>query len=237
MSTTNILFLDIETVARVEEYGFLNTKWQGLWKKKIKYLLENGLVEDERDGWRRKAAIYAEFGRIVCVSLGVLKKDENLIRIKTISHDDEKVVLEQVSEVVEKSTTNLEIHRLCGHNIKEFDVPYLCRRMLANNMTLPSALDIGGMKNYMIKHLIDTLDMWKFGDYKHYTSLNLMSEVLGIPSSKDDIDGSQVHDVYFKDHALDRIGQYCAKDVLSTMRVYGALIGDRIPEDIAIEYV
>ena len=215
LSLENILFLDIETVPAFPDFDAVPEKFQKLWIKKaakLKYLGDD-LTPDEL---YRQAGIYAEFGKIVCVSCGFMNGRE--FRIKSFYADDEKILLEEFAQMLTKHYNKPE-SLLCGHNGKEFDFPYLARRMLVNGITLPSILDLAGRKPWEIRHL-DTLELWKFGDYKHYTSLELLAAIFNIPTPKDDIDGSDVARIYWVEKDLERIATYCQKDVLTTLQLF-----------------
>ncbi len=209
-----ILFLDIETIPQAPNFNKLPEKWQALWEKKIQYQANEGQTPESL---YERAGIYAEFGRIVCISAGYIfqKKGEFFFRVKSFHHDDEKKLLNDFSNALDKFARAGK-KRLCAHNGQEFDFPYIARRMLVNGLRLPKILDIAGAKPWEVKEqLIDTLQLWKFGDYKHYTSLSLLCELFDIPTPKDDIDGSQVAKVYYQDGGLDRIIRYCEKDTLA----------------------
>ncbi|HTE09067.1 MAG TPA: ribonuclease H-like domain-containing protein [Flavitalea sp.] len=216
----NILFLDIETVSQYATYGELPDVWKDLWSKKTEGLLRNSKELLTADLIYDKAAIYAEFGKIICISCGIIQGEgENRsMTIKSFFGDDERTLLKEFCDMLTKWGAGIQKY-LCAHNGKEFDFPYLCRRMMINNECIPSLLMISGKKPWEV-NLIDTMEMWKFGDYKTYTSLHLLSHVLGIPTSKDDIDGSMVGSVYWKDHDLPRIVHYCQKDVITMAQVY-----------------
>ncbi len=215
---TNILFFDIETVPAVEHFSYLSEKMQELWTKKISYQSkqENLTAEELYD----RAGIYAEFGKIVCISVGFFHNKNGIqkFRIKSFYGHNEKTLINDFNQLLNKHF-NTEQHYLCGHNSKEFDTPYIARRALINGLKLPKLLDLAGKKPWEIKHL-DTLDLWKFGDYKHYTSIALLAEIFKIPTPKDDIDGSMVAHVYWKEKDLDRIAQYCQKDVLTVAQLF-----------------
>jgi 3'-5' exonuclease len=211
----DILFLDIETVPVSPSFDDLNPSVQTLWDKKSSHFREGDKTAG--DVYQR-AGIYAEFGKIICISVGVLKdKDPYGFRLKSFFGDDEKKLLDEFSEMVKKYSRNREA-LMCAHNGKEFDYPYIARRMIINGMPVPLILDNAGKKPWEVK-LLDTMDLWKFGDFKNYTSLELLSTVLGIPTPKDDIDGSMVAEVYWKDHDLRRIVRYCEKDVLAVAQI------------------
>lgn len=224
----NVLFLDIETVPGVAEFDELDEELQELWGIKCRSLLRRPEEEIEFDEmaelFKTRAGIYAEFGKIICISVGFLTRQadsaEPILRLKSFSNHIEGNLLEDFSELLAKHFSNPDKFALCGHNIKEFDVPYICRRMLINQLPLPRMIDIAGKKPWESKHLLDTLEMWKFGDIKNFTSLRLLTAVFNIPSPKDDIDGSEVAGVYWEDRDLDRIAAYCEKDVLATVQLY-----------------
>jgi predicted PolB exonuclease-like 3'-5' exonuclease len=173
------------------------------------------------DAYRDRAAIFAEFGKIVCISVGIMhrdKEDQRLrIRLKSYASSNEKELLEDFGTLLDQYYAN---KYLCGHNIKEFDIPYICRRMLVHQLPFPKALQIQGKKPWETQHLLDTLELWKFGDRKNFTSLKVLASVLDFPSPKDDIDGSQVGRVYWEDTDLERIAYYCEKDVLATAQLF-----------------
>ena len=213
----HILFLDIETVAQHERYEELSESWQRLWDKKAHFIGRTG--ESPEDIYDR-AAIYAEFGKIICISVAFLspKGDEYQLRVKSFYGDDESLILREFSELLDNNF-NRHYHYLCAHNGKEFDFPYLGRRLLANRMALPKLLQIAGKKPWEVKHL-DTMQLWKFGDHKSYTSLELLAAVFDIPTPKDDLDGSKIYQAYYKDHDLERIKRYCQKDVITLANLF-----------------
>jgi hypothetical protein len=229
-----ILFLDIETVPLVAEMSTLSPEMSHLWKEKAKILRERNPerfsdVFNPEEMFETTAGIYAEFGKIVCVSVGFMyfnEQNELCIRTKSFCGDDEKQILIDFSALLQKFIKSSE-YTLCGHNIKEFDVPYICRRMLINGIQLPNILRISGKKPWEINFL-DTLELWKFGDYKNYTSLKLLTTIMGIPSPKDDIDGSQVAEVYYKERNVNRIAVYCEKDVVATAQLLLRLSGKEL---------
>ncbi|OFX22239.1 MAG: 3'-5' exonuclease [Bacteroidetes bacterium GWA2_31_9] len=229
-----ILFLDIETVPEYPEFNSLPENFKPLWEKKSKYLIkENETPEDIYN----RAGIYAEFGKIVCISVGFIyfKNSEKHFRIKSYYNDDEKIILTDFIKLMASYNAKNE-HVLCAHNGKEFDFPYLCRRILINDLHIPKILDLSGKKPWEISHL-DTLELWKFGDYKHYTSLELLATIFNIPTPKDDIDGSQVGNVYWKDNDLKRIAKYCEKDVLTIAQLLLKYKGESLIEDANIEII
>lgn len=234
MDLTNILFLDIETVAGTRTYHDLTDRMRHLWNKKAAFL--NNPEELSSNELYERAGIYAEFGKIVTIGVGYFKKEGDTfqLRVKDISSHNEAEVLTQFKKLVEESFNQKQL-RLCAHNGKEFDFPYIARRMLVNGVKLPSCLNLAGKKPWEVLH-IDTMDYWKFGDYKNFTSLDLLAAILDVPTSKDDIDGSQVNEVYYEDNDLERIGHYCKKDVSVMAQVFLKLIQEEplAPENIVI---
>lgn len=220
-----IMFLDIETVPQQADISEISEDLAHLWEEKY-HLIQKRMPEKYSDettaaeAFANSAGIYAEFGKIVCISVGFIhfKGLEMHFRTKSFAGDDEKKLLTDFAQLLARFCTSRE-HTLCGHNIKEFDIPYICRRMLINGIALPSILQISGKKPWEIA-FIDTLELWKFGDYKNYTSLKLLTAVFGIPTPKDDIDGSQVAGVYYKEKNVERIATYCQKDVVATAQVF-----------------
>lgn len=214
----NILFLDIETVPVSPFFKDLSEQLQQLWTEKTHW--QRSEDQSPEAFYQTKAGIFAEFAKIVCISVGYLyhKHEESYFRIKSFFGHDELQLLSEFKELLDDkfNTTN---HYLCAHNGKEFDYPFLCRRMLINDMPLPKILNIAGKKPWQIRHL-DTMEMWKFGDYKHFTSIKLLAEVFKIPTPKDDIDGSQVAKVYWQYKDLDRIRTYCEKDTLTVAQLF-----------------
>lgn len=215
ISLENILFLDIETVPQHEQFSALDLEMQQLWEQKTLYQRKE---EFTAEAFYERAGIWAEFGKIVCISAGyfAFKNDMRQFRV-TSFFGEEAALLRDFSSHVEHYW-NRAPHVFCGHNIKEFDIPFLARRMIVNDVPLPSKLNLFGKKPWEVPHL-DTLELWKFGDYKNFTSLKLLSKVLGIPSSKDDIDGSEVGRVYYEEKNIDRIITYCEKDVIAVAQV------------------
>ena len=230
----NILFLDIETVPQHDGHENMPQEWKTLWELKASYLIRNKETETAQTIYPR-AGIYAEFGKIICISCGVILGSgaDKKIVIKSFCGDDEKAVLQQFSEMLNKwSSDNNKF--LCAHNGKEFDFPYLCRRMVVNHMAIPHALQMAGKKPWEIPHL-DTMELWKFGDFKSYTSLNLLAHTLGITTPKDDIDGSKVHEVYWKEKNMPRIVTYCQKDVVTVAQIFLRMQGESLIREENIE--
>ncbi len=223
---TKILFLDVECVSGKPVYDDLDETFQELWTHKSKSILRKTTPEptgeDIAQCYKEKAGIYAEFGKIICISVGLLTRDANkkpIVRLKSFANDDEATLLKEFCQLLDQHYNNPKFHYLCGHNIKEFDIPYICRRMVVNQIPSPTLLKLHGKKPWETKYLLDTLELWKFGDYKNYTSLKLLAATLGFPSPKDDIDGSDVGRIYWEEKELDRIAIYCEKDVLATIQL------------------
>ena len=245
MQLNNILFLDIETVPQYDSYASMPDQWKALWDLKAAHLVKNREGETAESVYNR-AGIYAEFGKIVCISCGYINgggQTKKLV-LKSFYGDDEKMLLTEFCNMLAAWTRdNHNDKLLCAHNGKEFDFPYLCRRMIIHRIPVPAILNTQGKKPWQIKH-IDTMEMWRFGDIKSFTSLNLLACVLGIPTPKDDIDGSMVWEVYWstktpeeREKALQRIVTYCQKDVVTVAQVYLRLIGDELlkPDNIEIK--
>lgn len=237
----NILFLDIETASQHEAFEALPDAWRELWTAKAQGLMRHYTGETVESLYSR-AGIYAEFGKIICISCGYIdnRKGENRLVLKSFYCEDEKELLQQFCSMLSKWTAD-SAKTLCAHNGKEFDFPYLCRRMTIIGMKIPSCLQIGGKKPWDIQ-LLDTMEMWKFGDFKSYTSLNLLAHVLGIPSPKDDMDGSMVGEIYWgaktqeqREACLERIATYCQKDVVTVAQVYLRLQGEELISSANIE--
>ncbi len=212
----NILFLDIETVPEAENYYQLDSEMQTLWEQKTQYQRKEEQTAAE---FYERAGIWAEFGKIVCVSVGYFanKGDIRNFRVTSFFGEERKILID-FSNLLENHF-NQPQHVLCGHNAKEFDIPFLARRMIINGIPIPNKLNLFGKKPWEIPHL-DTLELWKFGDYKHFTSLKLMCKVLGIPSSKGDIDGSQVGHTFYIENDIDRIVTYCEKDTIAVAQIF-----------------
>lgn len=229
----NVLVLDIETVPQFSTYEHLNETWKQLWTHKMKnYIKDNVTAADTYE----RAGIYAEFGKIICISAGAfyIEKDEFKFRLKSFYGDDEKVLLQEFSGMLNKNYYKEE-HTICGHNAKEFDFPYIARRCLINGIPIPSILDNSGKKPWEVK-LLDTMDLWKFGDYKSYTSLKLLAALFGISSPKDDIDGSQVGNIYWQENNLERIKIYCQKDVVTVAQILLKFKGMELLKEESVDY-
>lgn len=211
----HILFLDIETVPQQPNFGTLDDNTKLLWEQKSQYQRKEDFTPAE---FYDRAGIWSEFGRIICISVGYFKLNGDTKNFRVTSfHGDEIKILKEFKSLLE-THFNRPHHLLCAHNGKEFDFPYIARRMIINSIALPFKLNLFGKKPWEIPHL-DTMELWKFGDYKTFTSLKLMAHVLGIPSPKDDIDGSQVRDVFYEENDIDRIITYCEKDTITVAQI------------------
>ena len=216
---SNLFLLDIETVPQKEAYELLSPEWQILWCEKIsKTVPEN---TSPIDSYKQRGGILAEFGKIVCISTAFFYdelKGGKSLKVKSIYGDDEKEILLSFILLCNKVYNRNPNFQFAGHNIKEFDIPYICRRMIINGVALPEYLQMYERKPWEVK-MFDTLNWWKFGDHKNYITLHLLANVLGIPTSKSDIDGSMVKDVYYKEKNIKRIADYCERDVIVTANV------------------
>ena len=230
----NILFLDIETAPQFPDYSSLPEDWKQLWDTKSVSLIKYHEGQTNESLYPR-AGIYAEFGKIICISCGVLQGSggQRKIIIKSFAGDDEKILLQHFIDMLNKWATG-EPKYLCAHNGKEFDFPYLCRRMIINSLPVPATLNISGKKPWEVNHL-DTMELWKFGDFKSFTSLNLLAHTLDIKTPKDDIDGSRVWEVYWKEKNLQRIITYCQKDVVTVAQIFLRMNGEPLIEAGNIE--
>ncbi len=229
----HILFLDIETVPQEKNFDQLDITKQELWEQKSQYQRKE---EVTAEAFYERAGIWAEFGKIICISVGYFKHkgDIRTFRVTTF-HGDEPKLLKEFKNLL-NSHFSATKHLLCGHNAKEFDFPYIARRMIIHGIELPYKLNLFGKKPWEVPHL-DTMELWKFGDYKHFTSLKLLANILGIPSPKGDIDGSMVRQVYYDDNDLDRIITYCELDVVTTAQVFLRMRNEELLADNEIKKV
>lgn len=233
LNLENLLFLDIETVPETKYYSDLSEDKQKLWDSKSKYQRkEDYSPEDFYD----RAGIWAEFGKIICISVGYFTEVNSVRRFRVTSfYGDEHGLLLEFKALIETHFSKPK-HLLCAHNGKEFDFPYIARRMVIHKISLPLKLNLFGKKPWEVPHL-DTLELWKFGDFKHYTSLKLLISVLGIPSPKDDIDGSEIFRVYYEEKNVERIVTYCQKDTIAVAQVILRLRGETVLEADEIDYI
>jgi uncharacterized protein YprB with RNaseH-like and TPR domain len=212
----NILFLDIETVPEEDNFNALDAEMKTLWEQKTQYQRKDEFTPED---FYERAGIWAEFGKIVCISVGYFANKSDIRNFRVTSFfGEEKKILKDFSALLDNHFNGAQ-HLLCGHNAKEFDIPFIARRMIINQIAIPAKLNLFGKKPWEIPHL-DTLELWKFGDYKHFTSLKLLTKILGIPSPKGDIDGSQVAHVFYVEKDIDRIVTYCEKDVIAVAQIF-----------------
>ena len=236
-----VLFLDIECVGAVHDFNTLDSEMQSLWTKKARSIQRNPALTDEEAAgfFEERAGIYAEFGKIVCISVGILRYGADGTRqlhVTSFADRHEPTLLTAFADMLERNAQHAEegkrLRYLCGHNVREFDLPYIGRRMLIQRMRLPEILDLRGKKPWETKHVLDTMEVYSFGDRKAFTSLRLLAALFGIPSPKGDIDGSEVGRVFWEEDDLERIARYCERDVVATTSVYLALTGhDTLSEE------
>ena len=227
LNLNDILFLDIETVPLHQQYSELSAQAQMLWEEKTRYQRKEEFSAEE---FYDRAGIWAEFGKIVCISVGYFsfRHQQRTFRVTSFT-GEEKELLEDFSRLVNEHFSRPN-KLFCAHNGKEFDFPYISRRMIINGIEIPQKLQLFGKKPWEIPHL-DTMEMWKFGDYKHYTSLKLLAHILGIPSPKDDIDGSEVRNVFYNEGDIDRIATYCEKDTITVAQILLRFRNDTLLDD------
>jgi len=218
MPLENFLVIDIETVSSSKQFESLNYDWKKLWEEKV----QRALPQDTSAGeyYEQRAGVMAEFAKVVCISLGYFKREAGAwqFRVKSIFGHDEKDLLTRFKQTVDQMEQMHNRWSFTGHNIKEFDIPFLCRRLLINGLSIPAYLDFQNMKPWET-NMVDTFQYWRFGDYKNFTSLKLLAAALGVPSPKDDIDGSMVGHVYWQENNLERIAIYCQKDVATVANI------------------
>lgn len=229
----NIIFIDIETVGQHSSFADLNENEKRLWERKMQWHIEKDNTTAEEIYSR--AAIWAEFGKVVCISIGYIFAKDNCktLRIKSFYGHNEHEILSGFKQMIE-TRFNKKQYLLCAHNGKEFDFPYISRRMLVNGIQLPKILDYAGQKPWEVRHL-DTLDLWRFGDYKHYTSLELLTSVFGIDSPKEEMNGSQVHEYYWQKDDLASIAEYCQRDVVAVCQLMMRYKGQPLIDNSNIE--
>lgn len=237
LSLDQILLLDIETTPAVKAFDYLPENMQSLWLDKI------AKTAPDSAGWEDlyadRAGIFAEFGKIVCISVGFFTAEDGRyqLRIKSFYHDDEKDLLNSFLELVNKFYIKNPKFQFAGHNIKEFDIPFICRRSVINQLSLPPALQLHNLKPWEVP-MLDTMQLWRFGDFKNYTSLRLLTAILNIPTPKDDIDGSMVGKVYYgEENGLQRIMTYCQKDVVAVAQLLMRFKGVPLVNEADIVYI
>ncbi|RFS16047.1 ribonuclease H-like domain-containing protein [Emticicia sp. C21] len=216
----NILFIDIETVSQEAHLDALDSRLKQLWLKKASYFQNVENLSNE-EIYLKRSSIYAEFGKIICIGIGGIFSDDNdelALRVKMIRGETEMEILKEFKNILEKHKAGASL-MLCAHNGKEFDFPYICRRMLVNEITLPRVLQVSGKKPWEINH-IDTLDLWKFGDYKNYTSLDLLAAIFDIPGGETEVSGELINDIYYKEKDKAKIEQYCAEYIVVLTQLY-----------------
>ncbi|MCO5286082.1 MAG: ribonuclease H-like domain-containing protein [Chitinophagaceae bacterium] len=236
IETGSLIFMDIETASGKANFEELSEDWQALWNKKAgKTITDDATLESH---YHDKAALFAEFGRVVCISFGYYRASgsERKLRIKSIAKEDEKALLQEFCDDLKQFEKHHRGWAFAGHNIREFDIPYLSRRILINGLELPESMRFYDKKPWDIL-LVDTMQFWRFGDFKSYISLELLAAALGIPSPKDDIDGSMVGEIFWKDKDLKRIAVYCQKDVLTVANIIRKLNGKPLLQSEEVEYV
>lgn len=237
----NALVFDIETVPMVGEWADLREDMRDLWALKARNLKYREDESEEPElAFGERAGVFAEFGKIVCISAGFFRKDPETgkwgFRVTSFASHNERELLDGFCGLLNSHFNDINRHYLVGHNLSEFDIPYTCRRMLVNSITLPCLLDLAGKKPWEVKH-IDTMQYWKFGDYKSFTSLKLLAAIFNIPTPKDDIEGKDVARVYWQDNDLERITTYCQKDVVTTARLLQKYKGLDILADEDVQIV
>ncbi len=235
IKTNNVLFLDVETVPIKKSFECLSPDFQDLWIDKVSWQKKEHVTHSEF--YKMKAGVMAEFAKIICISVGYLffDKGENHFRIKSFFGDDEVQIISDFNNLL-NTKFNKKKHQLCAHNGKAFDFPFISRRTLINGIKLPKLLSISGKKPWEISHL-DTMELWRFGDYKSYASLELLAAIFDIPTPKDDINGGRVADVYYKEKNLERIKIYCQKDTLTVAQLLLRYKGEKLIKDENIEFV
>ena len=233
LNLEDILFLDIETVPETQHFTDLETTKQELWEHKSQYQRKEEATAEE---FYERAGIWAEFGKIICISVGYFnfQGDKRTFRVTSFYGDEIKILKDFKNLLIDHFSQAK--HLLCAHNGKEFDFPYIARRMIIHGIKLPYKLNLFGKKPWEVPHL-DTLELWKFGDYKTYTSLKLLANVLGVPSPKDDIDGSEVYRVYYEENNMDRIIAYCEKDTITVAQILLRLRGDELLDESEIIHI
>lgn len=210
------LFIDVETASEFASFEEVPPVFQKAWRRKAKRISDEG--ESIEDAYLSRAAIYSEFSKVICISVGFLAEDKKL-RIKSFTNENEKILLSDFAHLLINHYDDPDSYYLCGHNIKEFDIPFICRRMVKHGVFMPNMLDIAGKKPWQTEHLVDTMELWKFGDRKNFTSLELLAATLGLPSPKSDLSGDKVGEVYWQDNDIDRIMRYCEQDVATVASV------------------
>ena len=239
----NVLFIDIETVSQSQNFHELSETKQKLWTRKSKQFLVDKSLEIDKELaaelYEEKAGLFAEFGKVACVSIGYLSKEKRkdyTLRIKSFTGSEEEI-LKSLNDVLNEHYNDLDKHFLCGHNIREFDIPFLCRRNIVHGLKLPEMFKISSRKPWQITHLIDTMHLWKFGDYKNYTSLNLLANTLDIPTLEPEIAGSEISRIFWEEEDISKIVIRCEKDVLTVTQITLRFTGQSILDINQVELV
>lgn len=216
----DLIIIDIETASIHPDFQHMDDVWKNLWEEKVARSLPEKITAAEF--YPLRAGVMAEFSKIICISMGYFNREESLhMRVKSFYGHDEGVLLKGFLATLNKIENINNNWCFAGHNIKEFDIPFICRRLLVNGIALPKYLDFQNMKPWET-NIVDTFQYWRFGDYKNFTSLKLLAATMGVPSPKDDIDGSMVGELYWSGDEeqrasnLKRIAVYCQKDVVTT---------------------
>lgn len=235
LRTEDIIVIDIETVSAHSSFDGMDEAWQHLWEDKTSKILPDGISPAEF--YPMRAGVMAEFSKIVCISIGYFTNEKCLrLRVKSFYGEDEKLLLHDFLNTMLKIESMNSKWCFAGHNIKEFDIPFICRRLIINHFPIPRYLDFQNMKPWET-NIVDTFQYWRFGDFKHYTSLKLLSAALGVPSPKDDIDGSMVGDVFWKEKDVKRIAVYCQKDVVTVANIFLRFRNQPLLENADIDLV
>ncbi len=236
-----MVFIDIETIRGKKTYNDVITENPALddyWQTKHTQIREKeplsyGHIEDSAEMYEKMAALYPEWGQIVCISIGQIKFDEdgNPIKFTTKSFSGlyEKILLEEFNETASKIMSKYPRMQWVGHNIKGFDMPYIIKRSLINGVRVPNVFHLQKQKPWE-SQLIDTNDVWKFNGWNG-ARLGLLTEILNIPSPKQDMDGKMVSDVFWEDGDLNRISEYCEMDINATANVMLRISGMDIITD------
>lgn len=233
LNLENILFLDIETVPEERDFKDLSPVKQELWEQKSKYQRKEEFSAEE---YYPSAGIWAEFGKIICISVGYFSINQDIRSFRVTSFcGEEKDLLKEFKNLLISHFSQAK-HLLCAHNGKEFDFPYIARRMIINGIELPYKLNLFGKKPWEVPHL-DTMELWKFGDYKNYTSLKLLTNILGIASPKEDIDGSDVYRVFYEENDIAKIVEYCERDTIAVAQILLRLRREEILQDNEIIHI
>lgn len=238
MATYQLGFVDTETIPGYKDFNDMPEELARMYERKFGHELANNdpdKFDNFEDHYRARAALYPEFGKIVCLVIGVIfvddKDKQEKLKLKTLCGRHEDKLLAEAAPIIDKFDS------LVGHNSKEFDFPYLCKRFYVHGIQLPQILNIAGKKPWEVS-LIDTMELWRFGSFKGSTSLELFAHCLGLPSPKQDMTGADVAKVYYEmfDHmkdgelpfeaesaAIQKIGKYCQGDVVTLANCYRKL--------------